>query len=77
VSFDEEARWLVLTRGTAAVACNLAGGAQRVPHAIGRDAQILVASGQEVRVVDDKVELPPESVAIFSAADGVASRVRR
>jgi maltooligosyltrehalose trehalohydrolase len=67
VSFDEEARWLVLTRGTAAVACNLAGGAQRVPHAIGRDAQILVASGQEVRVVDDKVELPPESVAIFSA----------
>jgi hypothetical protein len=67
VSFDEEARWLVLTRGTAAVACNLAGGAQRVPLAIGRDAQILVASDREVRVVEDKADLPPESVAIFSA----------
>ena len=77
VSFDAEARWLVMTRGTAAVACNLAGGAQRVPLAIGRDAQILVASDREVRVVEDKAELPPESVAIFSAADGVASRVRR
>jgi maltooligosyltrehalose trehalohydrolase len=77
VSFDEEARWLVMTRGTAAVACNLAGGAQRVPLAIGRDAQILVASDREIRVADDKVELPPESVAIFSAADGVASRIRR
>ena len=77
VSFDEDARWLVMKRGTAAVACNLAGGAQRVPLAIGRDAQILVASDREVRVVEDKAELPPESVAIFSAADGVASRVRR
>ena len=77
VSFDAEARWLVMTRGTAAVACNLAGGVQRVPLAIGRDAQILVASDREVRVVEDKAELPPESVAIFSAADGVASRVRR
>jgi maltooligosyltrehalose trehalohydrolase len=77
VSFDEEARWLVLTRGTAAVACNFAGGAQRVPLAIGRDAQILVASDREVRVVEDKAELPPESVAIFSAADSVASRVKR
>ncbi len=77
MSFDEEARWLVMTRGTAAVACNLAGGAQRVPLAIGRNAQILVASDQEVRVLDDKVELPPESVAIFSAANGVAPRVRR
>jgi hypothetical protein len=38
-----------------------------VPLAIGRDAQILVASDREVRVVEDKADLPPESVAIFSA----------
>jgi hypothetical protein len=39
-----------------------------VPLGLGRDAQILLASAQESRVVEDKVELPPESVAILSAA---------
>ena len=62
-----------MTRGRAAVACNLAGGAQRVPLGIGRNAQIPLASEKEVRVVDDKVELPPESVSVLSTAHDVAS----
>ena len=42
VSFDEKARWIVMTRGRAAVACNLAGGAQCMPLGIGHNAQILL-----------------------------------
>jgi len=65
VSFDETARWLVVTRGSVIIACNLGGAAQRVPAAIGRNAQILLASEQDVRLVEDQVELPPDSVALI------------
>jgi maltooligosyltrehalose trehalohydrolase len=67
VRFDETTRWLVVTRGSVIVACNLADAAQRVPAAIGRDAQILLASEQDVRLVEDQVELPRDSVALIGA----------
>jgi maltooligosyltrehalose trehalohydrolase len=67
VRFDETTRWLVVTRGSVIVACNLGGDAQRVPAAIGRDAQILLASEQDVRLVEDQVELPRDSVALIGA----------
>jgi maltooligosyltrehalose trehalohydrolase len=68
VSFDESARWLVMRRGSVAVACNLAGAAQRVPCAIGGAAQILLTSDNNVRLVADGIELPPEAVAVIGPA---------
>jgi maltooligosyltrehalose trehalohydrolase len=65
VRFDEAERWLTVTRGPLIVACNLGGAAQRVPMAIGHNAQILFASEQDIRLVEDQVKLPPDSVALI------------
>ena len=67
VSFDEQARWLVMARGAIAVACNMSERRQRVPVSTGNDAQILLASEKEVQVAAGKVELPPDSVAVLDA----------
>ena len=73
VSFDEEARWIVMRRGTAAVACNLSGKPRLVPTGIGADVRILLASASESKIVHDAVELPPESLAILSSTGNGAS----
>ncbi len=66
VSFDESARWLVVTRDdSVAAVCNLAAAAQTVPGGIGGAAQILLASDNGVKLIDDRVELPAHSVAII------------
>jgi maltooligosyltrehalose trehalohydrolase len=63
IAFDEEARWLVVHRGTLAVACNLADRPQAVP--LGRDgAAILLASEPGVRVEEGRVVLPAISAAV-------------
>jgi maltooligosyltrehalose trehalohydrolase len=72
VSFDEQARWLVMARGHVTVACNLAQRTQRAPARAGDDARILLASEKEVRIVGSEVELPPESVALLMATDSAA-----
>jgi maltooligosyltrehalose trehalohydrolase len=65
VSFDEQAKWLVMARGAIAVACNLSERRQRAPVSTGSDARILLASEKEVQVAAGKVELPPDSVAVL------------
>ncbi|MPZ76896.1 MAG: malto-oligosyltrehalose trehalohydrolase [Deltaproteobacteria bacterium] len=77
VSFDDKARWLVVTRGPVAVACNLADSAQGVHAGIRANAQILLASDKEIRVMDDRVELPPDTVAVLGKPGSGASSVRR
>jgi hypothetical protein len=67
VRFDEEERWLVLTRGSVAVTCNFAGRAQRIHSGIERDSLLLLASDPNVRLAHDLVELPAESVAVLSS----------
>ena len=67
VSFDEQAKWLVMARGAIAVACNLGERRQRAPVSTGNDARILLASEKEVQVAAGTVELPPDSVAVLDA----------
>jgi len=62
--FDEDARWLVVERSPLSIACNLAGGRQRVPLPGGLERTLLLASEPSVELVHDGVELPPDSVAI-------------
>jgi maltooligosyltrehalose trehalohydrolase len=68
VSFDEEARWLVVRRGDVEVACNFAGDSQDVPikHLIGEP----LCSEKEWRLRPCSIELPGTSVAIFVAKGG-------
>jgi maltooligosyltrehalose trehalohydrolase len=64
VTYDEDARWLVVRRGRTAVACNLAPERQAVPLAGTPDA-VLLANRPGFVFRDGFVELDGESVAIL------------
>jgi maltooligosyltrehalose trehalohydrolase len=66
-SFDETARWFVIKRGPIVVTCNLNQTTQRVPASIQPASRVLLASEDKVRLFQDAIELPPDSVAILSA----------
>jgi maltooligosyltrehalose trehalohydrolase len=63
VSYDETARWLVMSRGGLRVAANLAAARQQVPLA-GRPKAVLLASAPGFVYRDGVVELDGESVAV-------------
>ena len=65
VTFDEQAKWLVMARGSITLTCNLSERRQLMPVSIGKDARILLASEKEIQLAGDGVELPPDSVAII------------
>ena len=64
VTHDEAARWLVVVRGSTAVACNLAADRQAVPLP-GTPDRMLLASEHGFVFRDGSVELAAESVAIL------------
>ena len=64
VTWDDDARWVVLRRGSVAVACNLGRRTAVVP---GTPGEVLLASaGWAVR--DGALELDPESVVVLELA---------
>ena len=56
---------------TPTVACNLAAGMQRVLLRFGV-AEVLLASDREVRLTDNGIDLPSESLAVLIATAGMA-----
>jgi maltooligosyltrehalose trehalohydrolase len=70
VTFDDTAKWLVVTRAPVVIACNLNSAKQRVPIGIGNDSQLLLASEDKTRIIGDSVELLPDSVAILRMIRG-------
>jgi maltooligosyltrehalose trehalohydrolase len=67
VTYDEQARWLVVTRGTLRVAVNLAAQRQAVPLD-GRPMGVLLSSVPGFVYRDGAVELEPECVAVVELA---------
>jgi maltooligosyltrehalose trehalohydrolase len=67
VSFDETAKWFAVKRSPVVVACNLNQATQRVPGCIEPASRLLLASDDKVRLSQDVIELPPDSVAILRA----------
>ncbi|HZB48919.1 MAG TPA: DUF3459 domain-containing protein, partial [Mycobacteriales bacterium] len=63
VAYDEEARWVVVTRGRLRVAVNLAGSRQAVPLD-GTPMGVLIASVPGFVYRDGCIELAPESLAV-------------
>ena len=57
--------WLQLWRQPIGTVCNLAG--ERRGIAVGRPATVLLASDPGIRMEGERVELPPDSVAILEA----------
>lgn len=67
VSFDEAAKWFVVERSPVVVACNLNQATQRLPVGIEPASRLLLASEDKVRLSQDAIDLPPDSVAIVIA----------
>ena len=67
VTYDQDARWCVVRRGSVVVACNLAANAQDVPLPAGATS-VLLASEPGIAPADAAVALPPESVAVLQLA---------
>jgi maltooligosyltrehalose trehalohydrolase len=63
-SFDEERRWLVITRENIQVVCNFASESQTIP--IAGEPLILAASETGVKVQAGSVHLPQMTVAILA-----------
>jgi maltooligosyltrehalose trehalohydrolase len=68
-NFDESAKWLVVRRGPAVIACNLSDIAQRVPVDLGHGTELLLASENNVQFTHNAVTLPLDSVAILISAE--------
>jgi maltooligosyltrehalose trehalohydrolase len=65
VACDEEQRWLLVRRGALRVAANLSPEPRRIPlESAARE--ILLASDPNIRLAEDGVELPGESVCVVA-----------
>ncbi len=63
VDFDEDARWLVVTRGRLRIAANLGPGAAALP--LGESgAELLVASCAGTTIGSDTVTMPATAFAV-------------
>ena len=65
VAFNEDARWLTVTRGRVTVACNLAPARQSVPLASNLPHSVAMTSDARVTVGPSSIDLTPDSVAIL------------
>jgi maltooligosyltrehalose trehalohydrolase len=68
-TYDEEAKWLRMERGTIGVFCNLGDKGQtfRVPGG----AAVLLASFPSARVEADRIALPSDSIAVIAGLDSL------
>jgi maltooligosyltrehalose trehalohydrolase len=64
VTFDEQAKWLRMRRGTIAVICNL-GDREQAFHET-KTSYVILASRSSIQVCQGKLVLPPDSVAVVS-----------
>jgi maltooligosyltrehalose trehalohydrolase len=62
---DETAGWLTIQRGPVLIAVNLGSAEWTCP--IDADAALLASSGPRVRITNDGVELPPDTVAVVGS----------
>jgi maltooligosyltrehalose trehalohydrolase len=64
VTFDEEAGWLRIERGIITVLANL--GAAEKTFKVQQPSVLELASHETVRIVENTISLPPDSVAVLS-----------
>ncbi|HVF54184.1 MAG TPA: malto-oligosyltrehalose trehalohydrolase [Actinomycetota bacterium] len=65
--YDEKEKWLVVERGAITVACNFSKSKAKVPLPAARTAETLLVSAETPGRTGIIVQLPPESVTIYSA----------
>jgi maltooligosyltrehalose trehalohydrolase len=67
VSFDEEKRWLVMTRGAVIVMCNFGEGV--VELNLPKPFPLLLGSRPDVEIIGNRVVLPPNTLAVLSGEE--------
>ena len=65
IVYDEDLRWLVMTRGPISMAMNLGEQKHRVPIPVIGSRRILMASDEKTVVAPESAELPSDSVVII------------
>lgn len=65
IVFDEDARWLRVTRERVTIACNLSAAPQAIPIAADSQNRIAMASDAGVAISGSHVDLPSDAVAIL------------
>ncbi len=66
VAYDEEKKWLIMSRGRIKVLTNLGSAAQGFPlHGV-REHSVLLSSSNEIELAGNEIRLPPDSVAIVN-----------
>lgn len=66
VSFDEQARWLVMQRGNLLIACNFGSIPQSVPCAFGANHRKVLMSEPGASATDSGWTLPPQSCVVVA-----------
>ena len=69
VGFDEAELWLTLARGRLRIACNLGERPRVIPLGEGKALAVLLSSHPDVRIGSGEVGIPPDSLAVFGAAE--------
>jgi maltooligosyltrehalose trehalohydrolase len=64
VKFDEDARWLIMSRGTTVVAVNFAQEPQSLPLIPPESRRLLLCSHRDIRLIGDSIKMAGESVAV-------------
>ena len=68
VNYDEDAKWLVMTRGAITLSCNFAAQRRSVPVRSSAQRMLLV-SGDSIRLHSGAMELPAHSAAILRSGN--------
>ncbi|HEX3893253.1 MAG TPA: malto-oligosyltrehalose trehalohydrolase [Terracidiphilus sp.] len=68
VAYDENEKWLRMQRGSIVVVCNW--GSRTCRFALGRASELLLASTDDVQVLDEAIELPVDAVVVVREREG-------
>jgi maltooligosyltrehalose trehalohydrolase len=63
VTFDEQAKWLRMERGTITVICSL--GEQRQVFEVTEESCVVIASQSTIEIIQSKLVVPPDSVVVI------------
>ena len=67
VSYDEEQRYLLLSRGAFWIVCNFSSRPRRIPLAGAEQLQLILASCETIKLVDGQLDMPTCGVAILAS----------
>lgn len=66
VEYDEDQRWMLLERGSVAIACNLSAHTRDLALSDRNEREIILSSAEGITLEGNSLRLPPESTVIIA-----------